>query len=39
MAKNFGAMGVNNPDPHVETETYYARMDENGNTIRHLSGV
>jgi hypothetical protein len=34
MAKYFDATGVNNPEPHVETETYYARIDENGNTIR-----
>jgi hypothetical protein len=38
MANTYKATGVNNLDLHVETETYYARIKKNGNTIRHAVG-
>ena len=34
MASAYKATGINNLDFHVETETYYARLKQNGNTIR-----
>lgn len=38
MASAYKATGINNLDFHVETETYYARLKQNGNTIRHVVG-
>jgi hypothetical protein len=38
MASAFKATGINNLDFHVETETYYARLKQKGNTIRHAAG-
>jgi integrase len=38
MASAYKATGINNLDFHVETKTYYARLKQNGNTIRHAVG-
>ena len=38
MASAYKANGIDNLDFHVETEAYYARLKQNGNTIRQAIG-